>query len=1106
MFKKVLASRTLGAGALRALFGFGLVLFIVLGGDVFAEGDTECKGRITGVTPEYNFNSGILSFDSHLGNGAEDYKPVSLSIVGFDSGLAPAERKDAACVEKESGTYGGEVYEYGLRGWAWNTNGGFTSFNCTSGVNDAGESPVSCGDVDYGVYLGSADADGDRKLFGYGWSPTYGWMQFSGQGDPNDTSEQQQMNTGGVVTVTLNGADYTVNLVSVNNGTKKASVKIFDSAGSLIASKLVAKGQTVQFGAVKLMAIDVKTGAGPNLIFTLTTDLPTFDYGVTRDVNGNTLGYAWTQARLYIDFSDLILRLPDESDNTVAEDNWCAGKPFVCAQVDIDNNDNVIVSPADLEFGSDIDVKLADGTDGYYIHLYFRDKDGNDIDPDLNSVFVKGIVFNWEDKVKRDQTSYSVNDTLNQVKNPWTFSGKGAVTFKPLKVSDFSQVLDAGGQKDVGHFISKSIIASFAPTSESKLSPTTSTKPVYYSNNEEFVYDPSTLNDLEENVLVLKSITFPELVDNGDVLLNAGAVYPNGKIDMPFKFKPAVVVDPLYANDLQDKILAYRSIPMNFKMGVKVLSNALANMAGFNDINNANNKVTFTLTYSDEETNAQPDCAGADVKKDFVFKFLDNGATFISDKILTLAGKGEIDVQAMAELPDYDSEDSAQLPCAIAKGANLYTKVAYKVGTKTVYYYDNKLPRIPGSAVLNPVVVVHGNVYGQVVGTVRADERVQTSGVVNMNLIRDAIDENLWKYAEKAAVNSLVGGDCKILKLEDKKNGITSTPECIGTYLAFDVVTGANTEHVLYFKGSDVTFKLSDGKSGGSGKWGGRWVIAADGGNIFVDSNLYDPGDDNARLSLIAFRAQNNADYFKTGNVYVAPCSTDPAKSVTDVQATIVADGSIFSYSGDHAAIDSGDSGSGEPTWAGYNDMIKALNCQLFLKGAISSDNTIGGANLDQGVKPKNYLLSGGGKIIKLPASLNDRMEAQYYDLNYLRMFRLDLELNSAGLPIDQKCGKPWTAEDQKNLIAGQTVCGEKDPCDVNGGAEQPNACNGINPLAKYDAEKSDGDLIVPSDDLLLAKGLNKYTDFEPVYVYYIAPDKDSFVFSKAGAINVGGN
>jgi len=465
----------------------------------------------------------------------------------------------------------------------------------------------------------------------------------------------------------------------------------------------------------------------------------------------------------------------------------------------------------------------------------------------------------------------------------------------------------------------------------------------------------------------------------------------------------------------------------------------------------------------------------------------------ISGKIPTVVAGGEIDVQAIAELPNYDPADPS-LPCAIAKGANLYTKIQYRVSGKWIYYYDNKLPRIPGDAVLNPVVVVHGNVYAQAVGNLRADERVQTSGAVNMSLLRDAIDENLWKYADKAAVKNLKEGECKIKGLKDKKGGLTTG--CPGTYyLAFDVGTGVNMEHVLYFKGSDVAVELSDGTVNGKGKWDGRWVIVADGGNIFVDSNLYDPEDADAKLSLIAFRDQDN--YYSTGNVYIAPCSIDVTKSITDVQATIVADGSIFSYSGDHAKLDSD---SGKPEWDNYSEMIKALDCQLFVKGAISSDNTIGGANLDQGIDPKDFLLSGGGKVIKLPVSLKDRIEAQYYDLNYLRMFRLDLELNAAGLPIDQKCGKGWTAEDQKDLMAGKTVCGEKQPCDTN-------VCDGINPLLKYDAQDPKGDLIVPNETFkLLAEGLDKEKDFEPVYVYYMAPDKDSFVFSKAGAINVGGN
>jgi hypothetical protein len=76
----------------------------------------------------------------------------------------------------------------------------------------------------------------------------------------------------------------------------------------------------------------------------------------------------------------------------------------------------------------------------------------------------------------------------------------------------------------------------------------------------------------------------------------------------------------------------------------------------------------------------------------------------------------------------------------------------------------------------------------------------------------------------------------------------------------------------------------------------------------------------------------------------------------------------------------------------------------------------------------------------------------------------------------------------------------------VNGGTDQANACDGINPLLKYDVENTDGDLIVPEmDSSKLAEGVTDENNFEPVYVYFAPPDKNSFVFTKKGAITIGG-
>lgn len=57
--------------------------------------------------------------------------------------------------------------EHNMTGYAWSSNIGWISFNCT---NDN-----SCGTANYGV-----NKNGDGTLSGYAWSSTIGWIQFGG--------------------------------------------------------------------------------------------------------------------------------------------------------------------------------------------------------------------------------------------------------------------------------------------------------------------------------------------------------------------------------------------------------------------------------------------------------------------------------------------------------------------------------------------------------------------------------------------------------------------------------------------------------------------------------------------------------------------------------------------------------------------------------------------------------------------------------------------------------------------------------------------------------------------------------------------------------------
>lgn len=1301
-----------------------LLTFVVLIGfasSTYAEGDTYCTGRVTGVTSLQNVNAGQISFNSHEGPGLEDNESVDLSIIGQAGGLAPASREYAACVDDATGTYAGDAYEYALHGFSWNDNLGFISYGCQDGKNRAGEGTgIACGDVDYGVHIDSAD-----ELFGHAYSSAFGWMQFRGQGEisaegggggagvdtkslnytvqnafppaPAQTASAtigvgESMNVvlqgqehvvtlnwtaifaaakaasvtvdgtsfniiqggtrnfvdftfvaenitasvinpllgtitfrlreypepvGGVngpnniaigetQSVTVDGVSYEISLQNISGGdastvsidgftqnvnegvtqlfsslnfTANTVITIpgnaygplsvdgttygdFDVVGvtvdglttdykvevsevsledgsvkvkvtnqnsfAVLGNQWISIGAIGNFGPISILPIDSNytEGPGPHLVYyfippdggTIVEECADglcgvggefFDYGVTMDADGYLHGYAWTEAGIWVDFEGARIELPDQEVSDGDGANWCEGKPYICLEVS--------PNPVTLEFdaGGGQEIRIADGSDGYYVHLFLMDETGDNplvsynpysriaalpndqrslaftlieltIPPAAVTNFLNSIQINWQDTVKIDQTNRAagdVGDALSTVegfnaaivKQPWA-NTQGAVTYKPLTFADFDL-------KEPGHYISKFKVSSFAPTDDANLSWTTSTDPKYLVSNTE------GRGEVEPNQLILKNVTYNAL-SLGDLQLPAGAVFPNGKVDLNLPFRPAIEVSTLYSGVLRDTLMAYRSVPENVAISMKSIG-ALPAYA----LNVA--KATFTLSYSTEETQAETNCAGANFDFHFLKSFAGFDLTNANPSKKSLIGTFSAlkdtlkDIPVIATLPVVLGEDpEAVLPCNYAKAPTLYSKVRYKITDTSplVLYYHNDLPRISGSGVFNPEITVHGNIVGQKITGVANGDQLQSSGSGIVSVVRDTINENVEKYIEREDTDS--GSDCVITDLA--ADFYTETG-CSENYFKIGY------EQVLYFRDADVVLDLDGG-------YGGQWVIIADGGDIFVHGDAYNADPQDQRLSLLAFGNEN----FEHGNVYLGPCS-DASKSVKNLQATIVADGALMSYDGNKADIGV----DGRPTWASPAARVDALSCQLLLEGTIfAPGNTIGGADTDTGKNPRPFILLGGGEVKKLPASLQDRMKAQNDDLNYLRLFRLELEISPEGLPIDQRCGTGLSpadvlAIDQSQLGAGPVVCGEIQPCDASAAGityTSPNVCNGINPFDPWTEDNyyGSGDLVPPQNQELLADrlynapGVDGDGDFDPVYVFYVAPDSDSFVFSKA--------
>ncbi len=1019
----------------------GILLLIFSSSVAFAEDDVSCTGKITGVSSTnpalWNNNSGRTSFDDRgsFVDGHYTGSMLDLGILGLGTGYAPP-REYAGCSVESNVTD-----EYLVKGYGWNTNLGFLSMFCDSGTGK--NLGINCGAFDYGVEVGtdgSAGA-GKRQLTGYAWSDSVGWVNFS----------------------CIGGLD-----------------GLGNACGGI-------------------------------------------NYGVVRNNDGTLSGHAYTEADLYLNFDGITLNLPGD---IIVEDGWCGAKPWACVEIIPDSDDLSF----ELEPGAGIDgaYLLADGMESYEVYVYLRNSTGtaalDELAYDVPGFF-DSLDFEWKDSVKKNQMAgeiiegativvgeasdhggipiYFENDDITE---PIHYTN-GAVVYKPvdtLTMADFKQDPANDGSDEL--WALKKGIAAIAPTSAGNVSKTTSLNKPTLFKNDLFLYNyPTIAAGVESNDLVLKSVGFRIKDIGGTVVSEAPkVVYANGVKDLPLKFRSIVELDTLYANDFEDKIEGYRGIPVNFKVGAKKHDHNPA-------VSVSNPTVNLKLDYDVDQM--QLDCnTGDPIDNTFDFHFLrdlagedllvcDGGCNdaeeidiycpvsgcvvdpvsvnaLLNEPITSLL-TSEVDLPAVATIAD-----GATTPCNMVSSPGLISELNYTINfdstNYSIKYYGNKIPRLGAGVLANPAAVIHGNVYAQSSFTPSADvESVQTAGSVNVDVVHDTVKENLDKVLAGKALPTGSGKTCVIDSLAggDPQGGCSSGTD----YVHFGILESA--EDVIYFKNSDVEFGLLE-------EWDGKNVIIVDGGNVYIDSDIYTSFTDVNKLSIVVLR-NHDQDYHEAGNIYIHP-------DVKNIQANIVSDGSIFAYSGNKITgiISPADDAvrAGEPKWANDTERLATLNKQLLIEGSISSRNTIGGADLDSPrsgnfSKIKNYLMLGTGEVLEAPITTDERIRAQLYDLNYLRLFRMVVGVTPEGLPIDQQCGKGLTLEDVIDITNGVPV---------TYGSE---TCNGIQ-STKTVAQS--GDLIPPPGmESNSAQGLDWKTEFNPVYVYYVAPDKKSFLFSKPGALNI---
>lgn len=784
------------------------------------------------------------------------------------------------------------------------------------------------------------------------------------------------------------------------------------------------------------------------------------DYGVTLDTaTGDLSGYTWTESGVYmglsggrIQLTDILLPPPDDYCSTRA----------VCSQITPDPDDFAGQGgdPNDTSLTTDEIVRIADGVDEYTVHIYLREGDGdNNITLPVTALDpIPSVIFNWTDTLKTNQLSGQTGDFSTT-----TASNAGGVIYKPVFfntvttpssenfASIFTEVDPVG---DPGHYTVT--IKSVAPTSNENISLTTSTEPPFPVRNETFFADLGAwVFNIQSNNLILKNI----------VVGSDPPIFPNGKDGLSLRYKSAIEIDPFYADNFKDSIDGIRLIPNSYKIGAKRYGNLTA----------TNENAVFELVYSESETgnSEDPDCIAA--KSNFLLQFLrdlngnthEYGEDFTVDTVdisQLLSPNGPIEASSVVSLVVGESG------CKQVEGPSIFSEINYDTAGKNISIYGNKLARI-ASLFANPVAIVTGNIYAQEVFSPALAEEdrpiIQETGQVETSEFRNIVYESvntILKDVKLIPSQASAAVTCTITSLNTIDDFAVSGVGCTSSFYGTDEATHSDgtVENILWFNNADVVFDLDKDLSGDS-DLNNTWGIVVSGGNAFVDDDIYKTIPTNLAVVVIGPRSIGCS---KKGNIYIG-------SDVNNVQANMHADCSLLGYlTGDRTNLDSDGL---------YNVEGKSLpdlfNFQFSYEGSLSILNTIGGSEPDEDGK----IIDGLGNVY-VDATTEERQKSQMYDLNYFRLFRLDIQTHpESGLPFDFDCEKYLSIDEILQINLWQ----ENFPDETNFPpviGENTEKCDGIETNAIVD---EGGDLVLPiGEEGVKAEGLED-TEIDPVYIFF---------------------
>ncbi|MFA6992460.1 MAG: thrombospondin type 3 repeat-containing protein [Candidatus Gracilibacteria bacterium] len=688
-------------------------------------------------------------------------------------------------------------------------------------------------------------------------------------------------------------------------------------------------------------------------------------------------------------------------------------------------------------------------------------------------------------------------------------------------------------------YVFKDPISSYAPTSGVNVSAPEGLKPAYSIQNETFVTDSyysaaDKLSIVNKNQLKLTKVDYS--VKDHASGIESPLTFTFGNSPLNLEFMPAIYLDYLYANEGEDSLLEFVGLPTPFVLGMKAA-------AGVDPATLNNLKLTMKLRYARN----CPDGICGEFNNDLITSYQDTteppfeySEQTVSDSILEFPGLANAGVQEKTILvQDLDPEgnptgtsheetqinyqgtpnilDLFNVSNLVARfvtmfvfpdpipdpsftqfyGALLRSEISYIAGSNVnIKYYSNKLPNVPNAA-SEAGAYISGNVFSQYIkGTVNKDIiPLYSKSDKILDTVRDAIFEKIvLTFGSSGATKCTASSNLDNL-VSGADINFSTRPCVVGKKLRND------KDVAVYLPFESGDFKFTSSTFGTDLPADKTYILIVDGANVYIDNDVFG-GNVPENLILVVLKKSGNISENKggnSGNVFVK-------YDVKNVKATVFADGVVMSYvpktgtpglqPGDPAvAFDMPSLVNEVEDYKGktktYDDInpdvkelmnaLKNYGYQLYWQGGVASRNTIGGASTDILKEHDSYLGKGN-----LPEK--ERAIAQLFDINYLRFFKLKLDICPAadpgtgldcnidvkdaegtvidtqwesGLPIDQQCKKGLTNEMIVKILNDGPGSVKNS---ITGGGYFGAECNGIKPIS-FIEDSWEGDLVPASSE-----------------------------------------